>query len=152
VNVTVTVSDSQASISQVLLYFSPDNWKTTNWETITPAQGSQVAHGRITNYPSGTIVEYYITAKDANGNSVTKNNGGNYYSYTVRWQPPPPGPLDQPLVTIPGLPVVITSGFLLIAVPTAIALSLVVYVRRRKRRKPANRNSAPVGSSGDLSS
>ncbi|MFX1539611.1 MAG: hypothetical protein ACFFBX_02370, partial [Promethearchaeota archaeon] len=80
-DVNCTVIDTGSGINNVTLYYQVDGGGF-NSVPMTHRGGGEY-NGTIPAQSWGAFVEYYITAIDNNMNSITDNNGGIYYSYTV---------------------------------------------------------------------
>ena len=74
-------TDAGSGIATVTLYYRMDGG-TWNPVSMSHTTGNQY-EGSIPVQSWNTFVEYYIVAQDTAGNSVTDNNSGSYYSYTV---------------------------------------------------------------------
>ncbi len=94
VDVTVGAQDDKSGVETVTVHYriSGGLWTSLlasesggNYIATIPAQGY------------GELVEYYIEATDWAGNTVTDDNGGAYYSYTVGDDVDPTVSLDHPL-------------------------------------------------------
>lgn len=86
--ITVTVTDPDSPVYTVLIYYTIDNWKTTN--TTIGASYNATTMQATTQMPQeigGTHVQYYIVAFDPSGNRAVNNNNGAYYGYTVALSP-----------------------------------------------------------------
>ncbi len=117
--VTLTVN-SQSSISQATLYYTV-NRGTQNTLTMT-RQGS-LYKATIPNQPDGTVVEFYVSVKDADGTVSDSST----YSYTVG------GGFG---LEIPGFPIE--------SIIIGLTVGLTVLYFLKKQRFPANESRRHV--------
>lgn len=111
VNITCTVTDLNG-VETVTLYYKINN---NTWTNITMTLVSGNIYGAsIGPFTAGAVVSYYIVAVDdsPNHNSVTENNSGAFYSFTI----------VTPTTKIP----------LYYFLPLLAVFSLAVLIRKRK--------------------
>lgn len=86
--ITVTVTDPDSPVYSVLIYYTTDNWKTTNSSTIASYNTTTMqATTQMPQEIGGTHVQYYIVAFDPSGNRAVNNNNGAFYGYTIALSP-----------------------------------------------------------------
>jgi hypothetical protein len=81
------VTDVGSGVNTVTLWYQVDSG---GWSAVAMSNtAGNHYEGVIGVQTYASFVEYYIVATDVAGNSVTEDNGGSYYSYTVTDGTPP---------------------------------------------------------------
>lgn len=82
VTVTANITDTESGVREAILSYTTDEGQTwTNTTMINTAKDFYEA--KIPGFPTGTNVQYKITAYDNANNLATENNSGQYYIYTI---------------------------------------------------------------------
>jgi nitroreductase len=82
VTVTANIIDTESGVREAILSYTTDEGQTwTNTTMINTT--NDLYEAKVPGFPTGTSVQYKITAYDNADNSATENNSGQYYVYTV---------------------------------------------------------------------
>ena len=82
VTITANITDAESGIREAILSYTTDEGQTwTNTTMINTA--NDLYEAKIPGFPTGTRVQYKIIAYDNANNSITEDNSGEYYVYTV---------------------------------------------------------------------
>jgi hypothetical protein len=115
VTISVDVTDSMSGVENVRLIYNANN--SALWLDFPMTRNTTTGFYEyiISGQQADTLVKYKITAYDRAGNSVTDDNAGQYYAYTV----------------IPEFP-----SFLLLPLFMLTTLIATVLLKKKRRMKP----------------